>query len=272
MLIVSPFKPVPNIIGSYKDNLWCKKCGSNIAAPFSSTCVACANKIDMMRNTEWAKVRDHLGNVTGIASNTGALPMYCNDSNTGGKVYKKPYVYSTPIMSEPSIMAEKPKTWVTVAVPPLEGLTVIIWGTLEGESDPDSHAGVYMSKDWWSIRTRGSDNRSLKINNPTHWMYMPSAPGESDESAITVTQPSVKQDKAQDFADHFKTLQNNGFGPKDDEADNFPTCTICHKNYTSVDMLGRCLNCRADEVPKSLWSGDSWILSNNTSITEKPPF
>ena len=161
----------------------CTRCYKNTAVPGSDYCLVCNNDRDLQMSS-W--VDSVLGQSAIVSTASGVGSIVSLPPTTQGTSAVAPDHYSpkiTPVISEmayPVANRRAPqRSWVTATVLPCEGLTVIIWGILAGESEPDSHAGYYANKQWWSIKTKDGD--LIPIHKPTHWMYMPSAPGEFDE-------------------------------------------------------------------------------------------
>lgn len=69
-------------------------------------------------------------------------------------------------------------TWTNANQKPQPYKSVIVWGILEYEDEPDTHEGFWgKGSDWHSVRPHADQPRRMKISAVTHWMPMPKAPG-----------------------------------------------------------------------------------------------
>lgn len=91
-------------------------------------------------------------------------------------------------MNVPSVLAvlAAPSVWIPVAESMPETLVpVIVYGILEGETQPDRHEAFrrYIGRDdpWRSVRT-GDDGENLPIREVTHWMELPPAPAADPDN------------------------------------------------------------------------------------------
>jgi len=69
--------------------------------------------------------------------------------------------------------------WIPASSAPDKGISVIVWGVLEGENSLAAHEAFWSGKAWTSIRSDldGFDGlRWMRMSLVTHWQPMPEKP------------------------------------------------------------------------------------------------
>ena len=76
---------------------------------------------------------------------------------------------------------------VDVCLPSLMD-SVIVWGVLDGENEPDSHEGFLGwagPERWRSVRLNEEDGSNRNIIAVSHWMPRPRKPNVSDQATAS---------------------------------------------------------------------------------------
>lgn len=68
--------------------------------------------------------------------------------------------------------------WEPEANKPAIFFSVLVYGVLDGESEPDTHEGYWCGASWWSVRSDEDDGDWMKLSNVTHWARRPTPHNE----------------------------------------------------------------------------------------------